>query len=176
MIADWAHEQQRCCLHENRNVLDRIPEKQRPRVLEDLRSIVTAPNESEARARIETLARSLQREYPKAKACVRDDVDRMVTFFHFRRRVGRVCARPIRSNRSSPQCGYELMRLDLYEPEHRRRTCSSSSFNDCRPAGAGSTATVLSPLEMHRLCEIISTPRRRRSMNVPEDRHELLWS
>jgi len=96
MIADGAHElraattkafpsaqQQRCCLHKNRNVLDRIPEKQRPRVLEDLGSIVTAPNESDARERIETLAQSLQREYPKATACVRDDVDRMVTFFRF---------------------------------------------------------------------------------------------
>lgn len=96
MIADGAHglwaattkafpsaQQQRCWLHKNRNVLDKIPEKQQPRVLEELRSIVAAPNESEARSRIETLAQSLQREYPKAAACVRDDVDRMVTFFRF---------------------------------------------------------------------------------------------
>ncbi len=96
MIADGAHglwaattkafptaQQQRCWLHKNRNVLDKVPEKQQPRVLEDLRLIVAAPNESEARSRIEALAQSLQREYPKAAACVRDDVDRMVTFFRF---------------------------------------------------------------------------------------------
>ena len=75
--------QQRCWLHKVRNVLDKVPEKQQPRVHADLRSIVNAPSETEARERIETLAQSLQRDYPKAAACVRDDVDRMVMFFRF---------------------------------------------------------------------------------------------
>lgn len=96
IIADGAHgmwaaatkafsdaQQQRCWLHKIRNVLDKVPEKQQPWVHTDLRSIVHAKSESEARQQIETLAQGLQREYPKAAACVRDDVDRMVTFFRF---------------------------------------------------------------------------------------------
>ena len=76
-------QQQRCWWHKIRNVLDKVPEKQQPRVHTDLRSIVHAKGETQAREQIETLAQSLQREYPKAAACVRDDVDRMVTFFRF---------------------------------------------------------------------------------------------
>jgi len=44
---------------------------------------VNAPSERDARNGIEALAQSLQRDYPKAAACVRDDVDRMVTFYRF---------------------------------------------------------------------------------------------
>jgi len=76
-------QQQRCWLHKVRNVLDKVPEKHQPRVHSDLRSIVNAPNEATAREQIETLAQSLQRDYPKAAACIRDDIDRMVTFFRF---------------------------------------------------------------------------------------------
>jgi len=49
------------------NVLDKIPEKQQPRVHQDLRAIVNAPSESAARERIETLAQTLQRDYPKPR-------------------------------------------------------------------------------------------------------------
>ena len=57
--------QQRCWLHKVRNVLDKLPEKQKPRVHADLRSIVNAPSETEARNGIEALAKTLQRDYPK---------------------------------------------------------------------------------------------------------------
>jgi len=52
-------------------------------VHEDLRAIVNAPSESVARERIETLAQTLLRAYPKASACLRDDIDRIVTFYRF---------------------------------------------------------------------------------------------
>jgi len=153
MIADGAHglwaattkasptaQQQRCWLHKNRNVLDKGPEKQQPRVFEDLRLLVAAPNESEARSRMEALAQSLQREYPKAAACARDDVDRMVTFVRFPQASwkGLRTTNPIESIFASVRLRTDAAR--------RLRTgvsaafCSSSSINDCRPAGAGSTA------------------------------------
>jgi len=75
--------QQRCWLHKIRNVLDKVPEKPQKRVHADLREIVNAGSEGEARDKIEALAQSLQREYPKAAACMRDDVDRMVAFYRF---------------------------------------------------------------------------------------------
>ncbi len=96
LIADGAHglwaaatksfpntKQQRCWLHKVRNVLDKVPQKHQKRVHADLRAIVNAVSASEAREKIETLAQSLQREYPKAAVCLRDDVDRMVAFYHF---------------------------------------------------------------------------------------------
>ena len=75
--------QQRCWLHKVRNVLDKVPEKHQKRVHADLREIVNAGSEGEARDKIEALAQSLQREYPKAAVCMRDDVDRMVAFYRF---------------------------------------------------------------------------------------------
>ena len=175
MIADGAHglwaattkaypsaQQQRCWLHKNRNVLDKVPEKQQPRVLEDLRSIVAAPNQSEARSRIERLHNPFNVSIPKRQHAYEMTSIAWSRSFAFRKRAGRVCVRPTRSNRSSPQCDYELTPRDVYEPEPRRRTYFSSSFNACRPAGAGSTAIALSPLKTHRLREIISTPMLRR--------------
>jgi len=132
-----------------------------------------APNESEARSQIETLAQSLQRDIPKRQHAYGMTSIAWSRSFAFRRRAGRVCVRPIRSNRSSPRCDYELTPRDVYEPEPRRRICSSSSFNACRPAGAGSTAIALSLLKTHRPREIISTPMLRRQTKVPDDRHEL---
>lgn len=75
--------QQRCWLHKIRNVLDKVPKNHQRAVHAELRKIVKAETEREARAGIETLARALQRDYPKAAACIRDDVDRMVAYFRF---------------------------------------------------------------------------------------------
>jgi transposase-like protein len=75
--------QQRCWFHKIKNVGDKIPAKRRPEVHGRLREIMYAATEKDARAGIETLACELQAEYPKAAACLRDDVDRMVTYYKF---------------------------------------------------------------------------------------------
>lgn len=75
--------QQRCWLHEMRNVLDKVPEKLKPEVHRELREICDSSTRAEATSKIETLARNLARDYPKAAACVRDDVDRMLTYSAF---------------------------------------------------------------------------------------------
>jgi len=64
-------------------VLDKLPKKHQPGVHAELRKVMNAETESGARTGIESLARSLQRDYPKAAECLRDDVDRMVTYFQF---------------------------------------------------------------------------------------------
>lgn len=75
--------QQRCWLHKMRNVLDKVPEKLKPDVHRALREIWTSSTRAEAVTQIESLACSLSKNYPKAAACLRDDIDRMLTYFAF---------------------------------------------------------------------------------------------
>jgi putative transposase len=75
--------QQRCWLHKNRNVLDKVPEKLKGEVRRKLREICTSETRAEAMSKIDSLAISLSKDYPKAAACVRDDVDRMLAYFAF---------------------------------------------------------------------------------------------
>jgi transposase-like protein len=82
-FADTA--QQRCWVHKIRNVLDKVPEKKRDAVHAELREAMKADGEKLSRKRMESLARSLERDYPKAATCVREDMDRMMTFFRFPR-------------------------------------------------------------------------------------------
>jgi transposase-like protein len=75
--------QQRCWVHKMRNVLDKVPHRHRPATRDALREAMYAPTARATRQLLTNLARSLERDYPKAAACVRDDVDRMVTYQRF---------------------------------------------------------------------------------------------
>lgn len=75
--------QQRCWLHKIRNVLDKVPDKLKPEVHRKLREIIASATRAEAMGKIEALADSLSRDYPKAAASIRDDVDRMLTYLAF---------------------------------------------------------------------------------------------
>ena len=92
--------------------------------------------------------------------------------FAFRKRVGKACARPIRSSPSSPPNDYELTRRSVYELEPPRRTCSSSSFNACRPVGDASTAIVpsdLKPCGLHEIITSLMLAAKRRSPKIGTD-------
>jgi len=75
--------QQRCWLHKQRNVLDKVPQKHQPMVHVALREIMHAETEALARTRCEALAQQLQRDYPNAASCLRDDLDRMMSYYRF---------------------------------------------------------------------------------------------
>jgi transposase-like protein len=75
--------QQRCWLHKIRNVLDKVPERLKGEVHRKLREICSSTTRAEAMSKIDSLALSLSKDYPKAAACVRDDVDRMLAYFAF---------------------------------------------------------------------------------------------
>jgi len=70
-------------VHKLANVTDKLPPTRQAEARTKLREIMYAPDAKAARARIELFAQSLQRDYPKAAACVRDDVDRMVAYYDF---------------------------------------------------------------------------------------------
>jgi putative transposase len=75
--------QQRCWLHKIRNILDKVPEKLKREIHRKLREICHANTRAEATSKIDALALSLSKDYPKAAACVRDDVDRLLAYFAF---------------------------------------------------------------------------------------------
>ncbi|MEO9264136.1 MAG: IS256 family transposase [Candidatus Baltobacteraceae bacterium] len=75
--------QQRCWLHKIRNVLDKVPEKLKPEIHRKLREVCESTTRAEAMSGINSLAVALSTDYPKAAACVRDDVDRMLAYLAF---------------------------------------------------------------------------------------------
>jgi putative transposase len=75
--------QQRCWLHKMRNVEDKLPEKHRETIHPRLVEIMHAAGRPQAERLIEKLARELSRQYPKAAACLRDDVGRMTAYYSF---------------------------------------------------------------------------------------------
>ena len=96
LVADGAHglwaaaqkawprvAEQRCWIHKMRNVEEKLPTKLQPAAHKALTEIMYAEREPEARRKLEQLAKSYERGYPKAAKCLRDDVDRMFAYYCF---------------------------------------------------------------------------------------------
>lgn len=66
-----------------RNVEEKLPAKLQPAAHKALTEIMYAEREPEARRKLEHLAKSCERAYPKAAKCLRDDVDRMFAYYRF---------------------------------------------------------------------------------------------
>lgn len=75
--------QQRCWLHKIQNVEDKLPKAHVPAVRAALSEIMYAETEPLARQGLEQLAKSYERRYPKAAACLRDDRDRLFRYYRF---------------------------------------------------------------------------------------------
>ena len=63
---------QRCRAHKLRNVLDRLPQEQKPPVRSMLRAAYKLPRAEEGLARMEKLAQWLERDYPEAARSLRE--------------------------------------------------------------------------------------------------------
>ncbi len=75
---------QRCWAHKMRNILDKIKAADRDRAKNALRQIVNAANIAEARSRARRFADRFEADYPKAVACLRDDLDELFTCFRYK--------------------------------------------------------------------------------------------
>jgi putative transposase len=75
--------QQRCWLHKCRNVEDKVPEKHRATIHARLSEAMMAESRPQAEHLLEKLAKELSRQYPKAAACLRHDVDRLTAYYDF---------------------------------------------------------------------------------------------
>jgi putative transposase len=76
-------EEQRCWLHKIRNVLDRMPKREQEEAKELLRAIAYAQSLAEAGEAREAFKKRYGPWYPKAVEVLKDDWDRMITFYHF---------------------------------------------------------------------------------------------
>lgn len=73
--------QQRCWLHKMRNVLDKLPKRERGEAAQSLRAIYLSASREEAQQKMQGLAKSWRGLYDKAAECLLDDMERMLTFF-----------------------------------------------------------------------------------------------
>jgi len=75
--------QQRCWVHKMRNVLDKLPHKERAEAAKSLRAIYLSRTREEAKSKVIALAKGWRGLYDRAAECLVDDLDRMLTFFDF---------------------------------------------------------------------------------------------
>jgi putative transposase len=74
---------QRCWAHKMRNILDKVPRKKQNAVKRGLIKIYTANTYGEARVCAARWTRSWIDAYPRAVACLKDDLDDLLTCFQF---------------------------------------------------------------------------------------------
>jgi len=70
---------QRCRQHKERNVTDHLPESERPLIQRRLRAAWANPDPGQAKAALEQLARSLDRQRPGAAASLREGLEQTLT-------------------------------------------------------------------------------------------------
>ena len=93
---------QRCWAHKIRNVLDKVRRADQPKVKRALHKIMNAANISEARSAARRFAERFQQRYAAALACLRNDLDQLLTCFRYKSEADRrACAPPTRSNGAS---------------------------------------------------------------------------
>ena len=74
---------QRCWAHKIRNILDKVRKPDRDAVKADLHAVMNAPNRPRARSAARRFADAWEKTYPKAVACLRNDLDDLLTCFRY---------------------------------------------------------------------------------------------
>ena len=75
---------QRCWAHKMRNVLGKVRRADQPAVKTDLRAVMNAKTLPQARSAARRFADRWQADYPKAVACLRDDLDELLTCWRYK--------------------------------------------------------------------------------------------
>jgi putative transposase len=75
--------QQRCWLHKVRNILDKLPKRERAEAAKSLRAIYLSATREEAKQKVQALAKSWRGLYDKAAECLLDDLERMLSYYDF---------------------------------------------------------------------------------------------
>jgi putative transposase len=108
---------QRCWAHKIRNVLDKVKKADQPAVKRALHKIMNAPNATAARAAARKLANRFEGKYPPAVACLRNDLDELLTCFRYKSEDQR---RKVRTTNA----------IERRFREVRRRTRPMGTFQD----------------------------------------------
>jgi putative transposase len=75
---------QRCWAHKIRNILAKIKAADQPRAKRALHRIMNAENIAKARRAARRFANTFEASYPNAVACLRDDLDELLTCFRYK--------------------------------------------------------------------------------------------
>lgn len=108
---------QRCWAHKIRNVLDKVRKADQPKVKRALHKIMHAENGPQARSAARRLADRFQAQYPAAVACLRDDLDELLTCWRYKTDAQR---RAVRTTNA----------IERRFREVRRRTRPMGTFQD----------------------------------------------
>jgi putative transposase len=108
---------QRCWAHKIRNVLDKVRKADQPKVKRALHKIMNAPNAPAARAAARRLADRFKDKYSTAVACLRNDLDELLTCFRYKSEAER---RAVRTTNA----------VERRFREVRRRTRPMGTFQD----------------------------------------------
>ncbi len=108
---------QRCWAHKIRNILDKIKKADQPKVKRALHKIMNAPNTAAARSAARRFARRFAKPYPAATACLRNDLDELLTCFRYKSLTER---RAVRTTNA----------IERRFREVRRRTRPMGTFQD----------------------------------------------
>lgn len=73
--------EQRCWVHRLANVLDKLPKRLQPKAKQALHEIMYAQSREQAEEGIDRFAEDYEAKYPKAVASLRQDQDKLMTFF-----------------------------------------------------------------------------------------------
>ena len=108
---------QRCWAHKIRNVLDKVRKPDRDAVKAGLHAIMNAPNRPKALGAARRFADAWEDTYPKAVACLRNDLDDLLTCFRYPTQAER---RQVRTTNA----------IERRFREVRRRTRPMGTFQD----------------------------------------------
>ena len=108
---------QRCWAHKIRNVLDKVKKADQPAVKRTLHKIMNASNAPAARAAARKFANRFEDKYPAAVACLRNDLDELLTCFRYKSEDQR---RKVRTTNA----------IERRFREVRRRTRPMGTFQD----------------------------------------------
>ena len=108
---------QRCWAHKIRNVLDKVRKADQPKVKRTLHKIMNAANAPAARSAARRFAGRFDQQYPTAVACLRNDLDELLTCFRYQTEAAR---RAVRTTNA----------IERRFREVRRRTRPMGTFQD----------------------------------------------
>jgi transposase-like protein len=108
---------QRCWAHKIRNVLNKVRKADQPPVKRALHRVMNAANISQARTAARRFANRFENDYPAAVACLRNDLDQLLTCFRYKREADR---RAVRTTNA----------IERRFREVRRRTRPMGTFQD----------------------------------------------
>ena len=108
---------QRCWAHKIRNVLNKVRKADQPKVKRALHKIMHAANAPAARSAARRFAERFQQQYPAAGACLRNDLDELLTCFRYKTEAERSAVRTTNA-------------IERRFREVRRRTRPMGTFQD----------------------------------------------